>query len=293
MTATETSAAVTIPGSRVLPVKSSVLDSDLEVQVVRLGGMGPPSEALLPAIYLLDAAVTFPLAYGAAFTMALAQELPAHLLVGIGYPPETGLMELGARRMLDLTPTRDERWEQKQAAIAPIAMKSGGAPAFLESLRTEVIPLVEGEFAADPEQRVLYGHSLGGLVTLYALFEHRDLFRGYVATSPSLWWDDRYVFQREAAHAAANEDLSASLFLSVGARESTPRAGANEAQRAATAKSRMVDNMTELAATLEGRAYPSLQLESHLFRDETHVSVMPASLTRGLRSVLGAGVPTD
>ncbi len=137
-------------------------------------------------------------------------------------------------------------------------MTSGGAPTLLEALRTEVMPLVEDEFAADPDQRVLYGHSLGGLVTLYALFEHRDLFRGYVATSPSLWWDNRYVFEREAAHAAANDDLSASLFLSVGALESTPRTGATEEQRAETAKSRMVDNMTEFAATLEGRAYPSL-----------------------------------
>ncbi len=119
MTTTGTTTAVTIPGSRVLPVKSSLLDSDLEVQVVRVGGMGPPSEAPLPAVYLLDATVTFPLAYGAAFTMALTQELPEHILVGIGYPPETGLMELGARRMFEMTPTRDEPWEQEQSTASP------------------------------------------------------------------------------------------------------------------------------------------------------------------------------
>ena len=93
---------------------------------------------------------------------------------------------------------------------------------------------------------------------------------------------------RERAYAEANDDLNASLFLSVGAEESTPAPGASEEQRNQAARSRMVDNMTELADTLAGRAYPSLQLESHVFADETHVSVMPAALMRGLRSVLGS-----
>jgi predicted alpha/beta superfamily hydrolase len=39
--------------------------------------------------------------------------------------------------------------------------------------------------------RVLVGHSLGGLFAVYALMTRPDVFQGYIAISPALWWDDQ------------------------------------------------------------------------------------------------------
>ena len=164
---------------------------------------------------------------------------------------------------------------------------SGGASQFLECLLTEVVPMIEAELPADPEQRVLAGHSFGGLFALYTMFEQPDAFSAYIATSPSLWWHDRHMFAREQEYARDHDDLATRLFMSVGGLESTPPPGATTEQNEGIESSAMVENMVKFAEALTGSGYPSLELlAAHVFDDETHLSVMPAALTRGLRAVL-------
>jgi hypothetical protein len=50
-------------------------------------------------------------------------------------------------------------------------------------------------------------------------------------------------------------------------------------------KEDMVTNMQRLAETLEGRGYDGLELKTCIFEHETHVSVAPAAMSRGLRAV--------
>ena len=45
----------------------------------------------------------------------------------------------------------------------------------------------------------------------------------------------------------------------------------------------MVDDLEAFARQLENRGYDSLTLETQVFPDETHNSVFPAAITRGLR----------
>jgi predicted alpha/beta superfamily hydrolase len=65
---------------------------------------------------------------------------------------------------------------------------SGGASAFLRYLLEELLPEIENRFAAEP-QRFLSGWSLGGLFTAHVRATRPDAFAGYLAVSPSLWWD--------------------------------------------------------------------------------------------------------
>ncbi|HWA26803.1 MAG TPA: alpha/beta hydrolase-fold protein [Lacunisphaera sp.] len=78
--------------------------------------------------------------------------------------------------------------------------QSGDAPKFLQTLRQEIIPLVESNYACRTDERVLMGSSYGGLFTCFALVRAPELFTGYVASSPSVWVDD-LVMAREAAAA--------------------------------------------------------------------------------------------
>ena len=81
---------------------------------------------------------------------------------------------------------------------------SGHADLFLNFIVDELIPGVEAEYRTQPF-RVLAGHSYGGLFTTYAMLSpRRNVFNGYVAADPSLWWDGRRMI-REAETLFTNE----------------------------------------------------------------------------------------
>lgn len=48
---------------------------------------------------------------------------------------------------------------------------------------------------------------------------------------------------------------------------------------------RMVTGMQEMAKIMRDRAYKNLELITHIFEGETHTSVAPATIGKGLRAV--------
>jgi hypothetical protein len=58
-------------------------------------------------------------------------------------------------------------------------------------------------------------------------------------------------------------------------------------EEAMDVESKFVSNVYELEARLRGRSYPNLDLIFHVFPDETHMSVFPAAVSRGLTAVFG------
>ena len=83
------------------------------------------------------------------------------------------------------------------------------------------------------------------------------------------------AFDYEARYAATHDDLPVTMFISAGALEAVL-----EPEFAA-----MVANVEEMVKILESRKYPGLKLTSHIFENETHLSVIPATMSRGLRAV--------
>ncbi len=49
----------------------------------------------------------------------------------------------------------------------------------------------------------------------------------------------------------------------------------------------VIKGVTKMSELIEGRGYATLRIDSHIFENETHTSVVPAVLTRGLRMVYG------
>ena len=93
----------------------------------------------------------------------------------------------------------------------------------------------------------------------------------YLVGSPTVGWDNEIIFKREAAYAAAHENLSARVFISAGTEEPL----------------NMLPNMLRWKGLLASRNYKGLQLQSHIFQDETHQSVIPVTFSRGLRYLYG------
>jgi uncharacterized protein len=238
-----------------------------------------------PVVYVLDGNLTFFLAAPIArsYELLAIGHFPSVIVVGIGYA-DANPLEVMSRRMLDLSPT-DSPGEGAVAAGASAAHHGlGGAAAFLDALRDEVLPEVERRFPCDPTDRTLAGWSLGGLFGLHVLFSEPELFRRYALVSPSIWWDGGHILGREEAWAADHDDLAAEVVLGVGEREETSPSRAWPPMPPELAgEARMVSNVHLLHDRLQSRGYPSLQLSSTVFPDEHHTSVFPAAFGLAMR----------
>jgi len=64
--------------------------------------------------------------------------------------------------------------------------EEAGAGRFHTFLTDELIPVVEARFHVDPDRRVLFGQSRAGNLVLYSAVAHPDVFKGRIASNPSL-----------------------------------------------------------------------------------------------------------
>lgn len=82
----------------------------------------------------------------------------------------------------DLSPWQAEKVFKSGADFA------GGADAYLEVLAKELIPEIEKSLSFVPANRGIFGYSLAGLFSVYALYK-TDLFQLAASISGSLWFD--------------------------------------------------------------------------------------------------------
>jgi predicted alpha/beta superfamily hydrolase len=143
-----------------------------------------------------------------------------------------------------------------------VHVQTGGAGRFLQTLRDEIIPLVESDYRALPTDRGLAGYSFGGLFALYALFQSGGLFSKFLAGSPSMWAS---LFEDEEEYAALNTDLPAKLFLTAGSLEQD-----------------LLQPIQHMVDRLRKRAYPNLDVRNYVFEGEGHVSATAAAISRAL-----------
>jgi hypothetical protein len=280
---------VAIPRTEVFDVHSENADADFQIWVATpVAGMIPLPPGPRQVLVVLDANLFFGTAVEMTRLMSqLYGELPPLLVVGIGYGTTVPSIQAELRAR-DFTPTADagfeamaRAWPGAPTPTLPDGRRLGRAAEFLAFLIEEVKPFVEQRYDVAEEGSTLFGSSLGGLFTLYALMERPDAFDAFVAVSPAIWWDGALLLQREADLAASRDDLEATLFLAVGSNE-------ERAEIQALAPFKMVSNVHTLAAQLSARAYPSLDLTTFVAEGESHTTVVPLALTRGLRHVYGA-----
>ncbi len=273
----------------------------------------PPAKGY-PVIYVLDGEVYF-----ASVTEAVRVNgnAPQAIVVGIGYPAEdaawrapylakyampppnmsamrAGGMALSIARTYDLTTPMDEATLKQ---MSPPGMKvttadAGGVDDFLKIIETEIKPRVDDLAAEqglkiDHADQTLFGHSLGGLAVVEALFTEPNAFRTFVAASPSIWWVNKAVLAKEAGFAAQVKagKTTPRILITVGGEEQTaphlpPSMAAMQAQIEAQIKmARMVDNACDLAVRL--KALPGAAgyevADCAVFPHQEHgISVWPA-----------------
>lgn len=143
--------------------------------------------------YIVDGNAVFLTATETAWRRATSSQYSGGgIIVATGYPSLHEKLYNMQRRSFDLTPP------QPTTSTTPIAGR-GGANALLNFIESAVKPAVKARFPQVTVTReALFGHSYGGLFALHALFTRPELFDCYIASSPSIWWNDRFIEQEAA-----------------------------------------------------------------------------------------------
>ena len=282
------SAPVSLFGASQFDLASKISGRTYRVFVYKPLTPAPPSG--YPVIFVTDGNGMFPLAAAQMAIMALGGK--GAVVVGIGYPTDDYMRPM-TLRYRDLTPvTEDKTLFPTQPPLAE-ADQGGGSELFYRFITEELRPAVSASYPLDTHHQTLYGHSLGGLFVLGVMFKHPDSFNSYVASSPSIWWDNRSVLMDESGFLAREKRAKHPIrvLICVGAKEQDPYSqvppGAGNMPLSEVNKkiaaARMVDNAHALAQRLaHGDAQSGLVVRFQDFSAEDHLSVIPASISRAL-----------
>jgi uncharacterized protein len=256
--AQDTPPSITI-GER-LSMRSAVLGEDRPYWVhlpesYRDGKYAPRQ---YPVLYLLDGGPSFHFATGTVHFMSAGQsgsiQIPELIVVAL---PNTD-------RTRDLTPTHSLR-RREGDDDDPSLKNSGGGDAFLRFLKEELIPEIDRTYRTQP-YRIIVGHSFGGLLALHALQSAPDMFQGYVAIDPSVFWDDQVLVRRATAASNNGTGRPRAVHLSLSDSYSGGYLG---------------DAVTKFAAHLKTAAGVRSTLQ--YFEGENHQSVPFIALYHGLQ----------
>jgi predicted alpha/beta superfamily hydrolase len=251
---------VTLPGSELRRFHSEIMDQDLLIQVQLPMDYVSDGSRQYPAMYWTDGNRVFPMIANIATMLEFPPgNFPQLFVVGIAYDIKD-MSDFAALRTRDLTPVR--------RLSGDTTVETGGGPRFLSFICDELIPFIESEYPVSKEDRALGGYSLGGLFSLFAMFERPGMFQRYFAGSPTWQYANGVLFDMEKTYSENYMDLPVRLFLSYGGLEESYMSGVNE-----------------MAAVLESRNYPNLNVWTHVFEGEWHVSASAASVMRAFTTL--------
>jgi predicted alpha/beta superfamily hydrolase len=165
-----------------------------------------------PVVFLTDANFFSPMLAPILHQYEKGGLLPPLILVSIGYK---------SFNLMDSLRVRDFMFP---ASTPSDEMKAiGGGRKFYHFLTEELLPKIDSNYRADTKKRTLLGHSFGAYFSLLALLEQvenkRNDFSGFVSASPTLWYNNNYLFSLTKKLNDSDLKDSLNVFLSVGAKE--------------------------------------------------------------------------
>lgn len=268
--AVEAAKPYVLPFTSVIPLTSRVNGVEYLLYVRTPPTYAADPERRYPVIVTLDGDYSFPIA--ASHLEHLADRMnqgPQAILVSVAYA--------------GVYPDRDRYRAERTRDYTPVFFptggygpefqkRSGGGPKFLRMLEAEALPLVDRQWRTAPGERTLVGHSYGGMFAAWVLQTRPDLFNRYLMVSPSLWYAEQLILQREAAGEFVKLPRKTRAWLAVGSWEEQPERGGH-----------MVSELVRFSGLLAARGDPDLIVKHRVFEDETHASIFPAAFSTGVR----------
>jgi len=221
-----------------------------------------------PVIYLLDPDYSFAIANNIVNHFSDRDNLPESIIVGLGYDIDPFDRDAYKNnRTRDYTPTKSVRNDHYTNESFQMA---GGADKFISDIEHIIFPFMEKHYNVG--SRTIVGHSFGGLIGSYILFTKPYLFSNYIILSPSLWYDDKMIFDVETKFSQQSKTLDVDVFFGIGSEENKHH--------------KMVTDLQHFLKNINKHQYEKLTVELTIFDSETHNSVFPAAFTRAITKVL-------
>ena len=146
----------------------------------------------------------------------------------------------------------------------------GESERFRRFIAEEVLPFVEGRFRTSGET-ALMGESLAGLFVVETFLKEPQMFDGWVAVSPSLWWDGGRLAAQAGAHLRDHSNDPRTLILTLG--DEGPE---------------MQAPMDVLTANLREHAMPALDWSFTPRPDESHATIYHGAALDAFRRLFAA-----
>ncbi len=176
-----------------ISLESKILNETREIMVFTPKGYNQSIESY-PVLYVLDGETNFFISTAIVNFVARNQQIPQMIVVGIP----------NVARNRDFTPITSQQMQN-----------SGGADNFISFLDDELFKYIDNTYRTQ-NYKILFGHSLCGMFSVYTLFTNPDLFDAHIAASPYLMYEDEYVIDKVEEILANESDFTNQLYMSIG-----------------------------------------------------------------------------
>ncbi|WP_020603788.1 alpha/beta hydrolase [Spirosoma spitsbergense] len=209
-------------------------------------------EEPLPVLYMMDGE-NIGMVAGIVDSLINSGDFPPMIIVGIAnYKDE---------RTNDLTPV------PLATNNSLGATKSVGGKLFLKFIKDELIPFINKEYKTTNE-KILFGHSLGGLMSIYCLLMYPELFNDYIAVSPSLWLEDEYIIKEAEALFKIKNYINKNIFISDGTEDPNFKF------------------VAKFDSLLQKNKQSGLEHKYATYKNETHDSQLIKAIPDGIRFII-------
>jgi len=146
---------------------------------------------------------------------------------------------------------------------------SGGGENFLSFLEDELIPELDKNYRTEP-YRILFGHSLSGLLATHAYMKEETLFNAFIAVDPSFGtWNEEVMDKK--LDAVTDQTFERFIYM----------ATANWGKRNIRNRDRHIRLYEALNSKYEGELPAKLEY----YENESHASVPPIAFYNGISTI--------
>ena len=216
----------------------------------------------LPVLFVLDGDMSFGMVYDIVRWLRWGNEIPEVAIIGLAYGK--GQSAWWQKRSRDYTPSPDQ---SKIWGYWPMA---GGSEFFKQFLEDELFPHLKEVYGLEGRNRIFIGMSFAGLIGADILFSQPQLFDKYILAGPALIWNNKEIYKKEKEFAGNSFSLEKVVFTAIGTLD----------------EKNITEPWYEFFNLLKSRNYRGLDLYTWVVEGETHLSMFPAALVRGLKTVL-------
>jgi predicted alpha/beta superfamily hydrolase len=142
--------------------------------------------------------------------------------------------------------------------------KAGGANNFIDFLKNELMPFIDKKLPTSGDNS-LFGHSLGGVFTIYVLLKEPGMFTNYYCSDPAFPWNNRRIITMTRETFKNTGELNRTLWI-IGVENTYRNVG-----------------IQKMDSVLKEFAPEGLRWKVMIYPDETHMSVRLKGIYDGLK----------